>query len=101
MLLISGRRSAQNKLITVLNADNSVSLLSTRKGKTAKHAKNNTEVSQEDLNAKAKLQVSVFFSCGLYLYTHAHVRSSIVECLMFSCSACVFILFTTLPILFP
>lgn len=70
MLLISGRRSAQNKLITVLNADNSVSLLSTRKGKTAKHAKNNTEVSQEDLNAKAKLQVCVFFFLwSLFVHT--------------------------------
>uniref|UniRef100_A0A0B7ASR0 C2H2-type domain-containing protein n=1 Tax=Arion vulgaris TaxID=1028688 RepID=A0A0B7ASR0_9EUPU len=53
----AGRRSAQKKLTTVLNADNSVSLLSTRKGKTAKHARhNNAEVSQEDLSIKAKLQ---------------------------------------------
>ncbi|KAH9503546.1 hypothetical protein Btru_068156 [Bulinus truncatus] len=49
----AGRKS-QNSFISVLNPDNSGHLLSTRKGKSARNTKN-TEVSEEETNAKPKL----------------------------------------------
>ena len=55
-----GRKAGQNSVM-VLNTDNhSVSLLSTRKGKTARNARsNNTPAVVEEVGAKPKLKVSI------------------------------------------
>ena len=57
-MFFTGRKNPQGNFITVLNADNSVSLLSTRKGKTARTAGNGT-VTEEDGGSKAKLKVQI------------------------------------------
>ncbi|XP_055892196.1 zinc finger protein 341-like [Biomphalaria glabrata] len=49
----AGRKSAQNSFISVLNADNN--LLSTRKGKSSRNAKNNSDAPEDETNTKPKL----------------------------------------------